>query len=181
MSSAIPNRSLRIILRLTQSQDSKPNPFSLLRRILSIRHTTQHHKSTDQNTGTGDVTREARTGPAQDVTRASSSDDIGDDVVMRGDSVDENRAEHPSSPGSDSRRRTTTKREPREVRDARTSVTEQHDPRRISKKATLSELPVVVTTQEALGRIPRENNEGRERREPCIDLGVLFHQQKLST
>ena len=41
--------------------------------------------STDQNTRTGDVTREARTGPTQDVARASSSDDIGDDVVMRED------------------------------------------------------------------------------------------------
>ena len=71
--------------------------------------------STDQNTRTGDVTREARTGPTQDVARASSSDDIGDDVVMREDNADENRAEHPSSSGSDGRRRITTKREPRGV------------------------------------------------------------------
>ena len=34
--------------------------------------------SADQNTGTGDVTRKVRTGPTHDVTRASSSDDIGD-------------------------------------------------------------------------------------------------------
>ena len=46
--------------------------------------------STDQNTGTGDVSREVRTGFLQDVTRRSSNDDMGDDVVMRGDNVDEN-------------------------------------------------------------------------------------------
>ena len=56
-----------------------------------------------------DVTREVRTEPTQDVSRASSSDDIGDDVVMRGDNADENIAEHPGSSGSDSRRRTTTR------------------------------------------------------------------------
>ena len=55
--------------------------------------------STDQNTGTGGVTREVRTGPAQDVTRTSSNDDIGDDVVMRENHADENRAEHWSSSG----------------------------------------------------------------------------------
>ena len=106
--------------------------------------------STDQNTVTGHVTREARTRPTQDVTRANKSDDIGDDVVMTEDNADENRAEHPSSSGSDSKRRSTTKREPCEVRDAQTSVTEQHVPRRISEKTTLSEHPVAVTSQEAL-------------------------------
>ena len=44
-----------------------------------------------------------------------------------------------SSEGSDSRRRTTTMKEPREVRDERTSITEQHVPRRISGKMTPSE------------------------------------------
>ena len=87
--------------------------------------------STDQNTGTSDVTREVKTGLTQDVTRASSSDD--DNVVMRKENADQIRAEHPSSSGSDSRRRITTKREPRAVRDAETSVTEQHVPR-ISRK-----------------------------------------------
>ena len=72
--------------------------------------------STDQNTGTGYVTREVRTGPKQDVTRTSGNDDIGDDVVVREDHADKNRAEHPRSSGSDSRR-ITTKRVPREVRD----------------------------------------------------------------
>ena len=60
------------------------------------------------------MTREVRIGPAQDVTRTSSNDDIGDDVVMREDHADEKRAEHGSSSGSDSRRRITTKRETRE-------------------------------------------------------------------
>ena len=73
-----------------------------------------------------------------------------DEVLMTRDNAVENRAEHPSSSGSDSRRRITTKREPREVRDAQTRVTEPQVPRRISKKATLSEHPVAVTTQEAL-------------------------------
>ena len=84
------------------------------------------------------------------MTRTSSDDDIGDDVVMRADNADENRANHPSSSGSDSRRRITTKGEPREVRDAQTSVTERDVPRRISVNTTLSEHPVAVTTQEAL-------------------------------
>ena len=90
--------------------------------------------STDQNTGTGDVTREVRTGPTQDVTRTSSIDDVGDDVAMRGDKVDEYRAEHPSSSGSDSRKRIATKREPCEVRDEQSSITEQHGARRISPR-----------------------------------------------
>ena len=65
----------------------------------------------DPNTGRGDVTREVRRGPAQDVTRTSSSDDTGDDGVMMEESADEHRAEHPSLLGSDSRRRITTKRD----------------------------------------------------------------------
>ena len=81
--------------------------------------------------------------------RVGSNDDIGDDVVMREDTAEENRAEHPSS-GSDSRRRITTKREPREVRDSQTSVTEQPVPRSILKKTTLLEHALEVTTQEAL-------------------------------
>ena len=46
-------------------------------------HNPASPTSTDQNTVVGDVTREVSTGPAQDVTRASSSGDIGDGVVMR--------------------------------------------------------------------------------------------------
>ena len=45
------------------------------------------------------MTREARTGPTQDVTRSSSRDDIGDDVVMREDNANENRAEQPEFVG----------------------------------------------------------------------------------
>ena len=96
------------------------------------------------------MTSEVRTGLAQDVTRTSSRDDIGDDVVMKEDNTDENRAEHPSSSGSDGRRSITTKREPREVRGAQTIVTEQHVLRRISEKTTPSENAVAVTTQGAL-------------------------------
>ena len=42
------------------------------------------------------------------------------------------------------------KREPREVRDERSSTTEQHVPRRILGKTTPREQAVAVTTQEAL-------------------------------
>ena len=65
------------------------------------------------------------------------------------DNEDENRAEHPSSSGPDSRRRITTRREPREVRDERTSITEQHVPRRISGKCCRDH-PVAVITEGAL-------------------------------
>ena len=98
------------------------------------------------------MTREARTEPTQDVTRANSSDDIGDDVVMREDNADENKAEHPSSSESDSRRRITTKREPREVGDEPSDTTEQQVPRRISGKTTPSEHAVAFATREALDR-----------------------------
>ena len=74
--------------------------------------------SADLNT---DMTREVGAGPASDVTRASGEDHVGGDVVMR---EDENNGGHPSSEGSESRRRITTKREPREVRDERSSTTE---------------------------------------------------------
>ena len=67
--------------------------------------------SADLNT---DMTRVVRSGPAPDVTRAIGEDHAGGDVVM---SENENDGGHPSSEGSDSRRRITTKREPREVRD----------------------------------------------------------------
>ena len=42
------------------------------------------------------------------------------------------------------------KREPREVRDDRSSTTEQHVPRRVFGKTTPQERAVAVTTQEAL-------------------------------
>ena len=84
------------------------------------------------------------------MTRTSSKNHIGGDTAMRMDSAEDNSAGHPRSSGSDSTKRITTKREPREVRDAQTGVTEQHVSRRISKKTTLSEHPVAVTTREAL-------------------------------
>ena len=80
------------------------------------------------------------------MTGASSSDDIGDDVVM----TDEKCAGRPSSLESDSRRRITTKREPREVSGEQSSTTEQHVPRRVSGKTTPLEPAVAVTTQETL-------------------------------
>ena len=83
------------------------------------------------------------------MTRISSTDDTGDDVVTREHNADENRAEHPCSSGSDIRRRITTKREPREVTDQQTSISEQHVPIRISEKTTASEHTIAVTTQEA--------------------------------
>ena len=73
--------------------------------------------------------------------------DIGDDVVVREDNADENRAEQANSSGSDSKRRVTAKREPREARHAQTSTTEQHVPKVISGKTTH---PVAATTQQAL-------------------------------
>ena len=99
---------------------------SILKRACVIPVRSRHHTllslaedhhgdtaSNDPNTSTCDVTREVRTGLTQFAIRASSSEDIGGDVAMREDSVDENSARHPSSSGSDSRRRITTKREPR--------------------------------------------------------------------
>ena len=93
-----------------------------------------------------DVTREARAGPAPDETRASGEDHGGGDVVMR---EDQNSGGHPSSEVSDSRRRVTTKREPREVRGERWSTTEQHV-RRILGKTAPREQAVALITQEAL-------------------------------
>ena len=100
---------------------------------------------TAQDTYTSDLTR--GTGPelAQGVIQPSSSDDAGDDVAMDGESVDEHSAGHSNTSGSDSRRRITTKREPREAMDEQSIATEQHVPRRILSKTTA----VAVTTQEA--------------------------------
>ena len=112
---------------LDTEQDPTPHPAVLYGGSSAPGAQPSITTSTDQYTGTGDVTREARTGPTQDVIRASSSDDSGD-VVMREDNADEKSA---------SRRRITTMREPRDVRDAQTSVTEQHVPGRISGKTTL--------------------------------------------
>ena len=108
--------------------------------------------SADQDTGTGGVTSEARTRPREDVGCDSRKDHTGGDVAMRGNSADENSAEHRSSSGSDSRRRITTQRGPRKVRQAQTSVTEQLVPKRISaeKRRCRSTELRFVNTQESL-------------------------------
>ena len=63
---------------------------------------------------------------------------------MEGHSADDNSAGHPDASGSDSRRRITVKREPREVRVEQSSTTEHLE------KTTPQERAVAVTTQEAL-------------------------------
>ena len=65
----------------------------------------------------GDETKLVRTGPKQDVTRTSTNNDAGDDVVTNRRQADEHRAEHLRSSVTDSSRKITTKCEPREVRD----------------------------------------------------------------
>ena len=85
-----------------------------------------------------------------DATRANNEEHVGGDVTMEGDSADENSGGHRSSARPDSSRRITTKREPREVRDEQSNVTEQHVPRRIFGKTAPQERAVAVTTQEAL-------------------------------
>ena len=92
--------------------------------------------STDQNTGTSDV------------ARASSKEHIDGDVTMDGVGADENSAGHPNPLGSDSRRRITAKREPREVRVEQSGTTEQYVPRRFFAETTLQGHAVAVTTQE---------------------------------
>ena len=112
------------------------------------RHTTTMR--TDQSTHTSVATRETRgEQPAQGVTQASNGNNTGGDVVMEGNSVGESSFEHPNLSGSDGRRRITTKREPREVRNEEPTVIEQHVPRRILGKTTPQEHAVAVTTQEA--------------------------------
>ena len=80
--------------------------------------------STDQGT----VTSEG--------ARASSEEHTDGDVAMGGDSADDNSSGHPNLSGSDSRRRITAKREPRDVRVEQSNTTEQHVPRRLFGKTT---------------------------------------------
>ena len=68
----------------------------------------------------------------------------------------------------------TTNTEPREVRDAQTSVAEQHVPRRISEETTLLEHPVPITRQEALDGYRQNTVGGRERGEQHFELCVSF-------
>ena len=108
--------------------------------------------SADLNT---DMTREVRAGRAPDVARASGEDHAGGDVVIR---EDENDGSHPSSEGSDSRRRITMKREPREVRDERPSTNEQHVPRRILGKTTPPTQQALDGSREETMRIANVEN-----------------------
>ena len=100
---------------------------------------------TAQDADTIDATR--GTGPelAQGVIQPSSSDDNGDDVAMEGENAGERSAFDSNPSGPDSRRRITTKREPREARDEQPPVAGQHVPR----KTTPQGHAVAVTTQEA--------------------------------
>ena len=79
----------------------------------------------------------------------SSNDDPDDDVAMEGENADERSAKDSNPSGPDSRRRITTKREPRETRDEQPTVTSQHVPRRMSGKTTPHSHAVAITTQEA--------------------------------
>lgn len=104
---------------------------------------------TPQDTATSDVTRGTGSDLAQGVIQPSSSDDTGDDVAMEGENVDVRSAGYSNLSGADSRRRITTKREPREARDEQSTFTGQNVPRRMSGKTTPQRHAVAVTTQEA--------------------------------
>ena len=108
-----------------------------------------------------DATRETRGEPAQGVTQVSN----GADVVMEGDSVGESSLEHSNPSGSDGRRRITTKREPREVRDEQPTVIEQHVPRRIlGKSGEIDATRACRGRHHARGtrRVSGEDDENRE-------------------
>ena len=137
-------------IALETEQDSTPHPSVSHGGSSALGARPSTTTSTDQNTGTCDVTREVRTRPTQDVTRTRSEDHIGGDVAMREDGADENSGGHPSSAGPGSRRRITTQRKPRKVRDEQSSAAEQHVPIRIFGKTAPQEHAVAVTTQEAL-------------------------------
>ena len=79
----------------------------------------------------------------------SSSDDTGGDVAVEGENADERSAGDLNPSGRDSRRRITTKREPREARDEQSTATGQLAPRRMSGKTTPQDHAVAVTTQES--------------------------------
>ena len=71
-------------LALDTEQDSTPHPSVSCGGSSTSGARQSINTNTDQNTSTGDVTREVRTGPAQDVTRTISEDHIRGDVAMRG-------------------------------------------------------------------------------------------------
>ena len=114
---------------------------SLSWRIISIRYTTQHHPQA--------LTRTPARATSREVRRMCLEQPAAMTLVMmlRGGKTTQTKTERNArvTAGEESQRK-----ENHEVRDAQTSVTEQHVPRRISGKETLSEHPVAVTTQEAL-------------------------------
>ena len=72
-------------IALDTEQDSTPNPSVSHGGSSAPGTRPSITTSTDQNTGTGDVTREVTAGPALDVTRTGSENHIGGDVAMMGD------------------------------------------------------------------------------------------------
>ena len=131
-------------IALDTQQDSTPHPSVSYGGSSASGARPSATASTDQNTSTSDV------------TRASSKDHIGGDVAMEGERADEISAGRPNPSGSDSRRRITTKREPREVRDEQSSTTEQHVPRRILGEDDASRTRSCCHHARGNGRIPRE-------------------------
>ena len=127
-----PESESRKKIALDTEQDSTPRP-SVSHGGSSASGTTTR---TTQDADTSDVTR--GTGPelAQGMTQTSSSDDTGGDVVMEEENADEKGAGDSNPSGPDSRRRITTKREPREARDEQSTITRHHVPRRMSGKTT---------------------------------------------
>ena len=103
-----------------------------------------------QDTGTTDVTGEIRPELAQGKTQPSGSDDTRGNVGMEEENGDECSTGHPNPSRSNSIRRITTERQPREARDEQSTATEQHVPRRMLGKTTPQGHTVAVTTQEAL-------------------------------
>ena len=144
--------------------DSTPYP--------SISYTSCTTISTDQSTGTDDVDERSEYKTYAECDSSKQPRWHWWRCYDEGHSADENRAEHLSSSGSESRTRITTKREQREVRDAQTSVTEELVPRRIKRKTTLSEHKGCSYHLRGTGRIPREDLEGCECRAKRIELGV---------
>ena len=95
-------------IAMDTEQDPTPHPSVSCRGSSASGARPSITTSADLNT---DLTTEVRSGFAQDVTRTSSEDHIGDDVAMRGYDGDEYSGCHPSSAASDRRRRYTMKRE----------------------------------------------------------------------
>ena len=151
----IPHQILRRKNCAGHSAGLDPTPFSLLQRIISIWRTTQrHHKHRPEH---------------QHERRNSSKDHIGGDVSVEGDSADDNSVGRPNPSKSDSRRRITTKREPREVREKQKKSAEQHVPRRILGKTTRPRTRSSCHHTTGTGWVLRENNEDRERRGQHIE------------